>query len=421
MKALILIVISLFLFAGAYADTATGRVGITTAAPNITINNPIANSWYNSSFLINASIGGTTTAATYRYENTTTNGSYTSLTHQGSGIWTKTFNISTVANGNYTIRVNASNEANTTDVKTVFIYIDDTNPVISSFTLTKTSTIYVGDTLASSDFSCSATDNSESFGGSISKVITGISTSTAGTKTATCTVTDSANYTATATVSYTVTSSGGGGSGSSGNEIRSNKTNATNATAKALLEQVPAERTIRLTGFPKPILAIEVDTAQTITNSDIQVSILSSAEPVSGANVFSYAEISSTAPEDAIKSARIIFEVDKSWLAKNNPSPDSIILYRLAGGAWSALSTDRTGETADTYTYTAATPGFSTFAIAAAAIPKQEAITGAATSVPVAAVPLSTNIWVLLLLGGVFVAMIFLARRNKKMAGKRHR
>jgi PGF-pre-PGF domain-containing protein len=409
MKTLILVIISLFLFAGAYADTATGRVGITTAAPAITINTP-ATGWYNSSFTINASIGGTAIAATYRWENSSTSGNYTSLTHQGAGIWTKAFSISSVSNGNYTLRVNASNEANTTDVKTVFIYIDNTNPVISSFTLTKTGTIYVGDSLTSADFSCSATDNSESFGGSVAVVITGLSTTTAGTKTATCTAIDSAGYTDTKTVQYTVTSTvGGGGSISSGDEIRGNKTTIINKSVAAL-EQVPAERTISLTGFPKPVASIGITTAQTISNSDMQVSILSSAEPVPNAKVFAYLDITTNVPEGAITSASILFEVDKSWLAENSLSPDSIILYRLAGGTWSALSTDRTGETADTYAYIAITPGFSTFAIAATITSPAtgNAVTGSAISPP--AIPVSTNTMVLGLMALVMIATIVITR-----------
>jgi hypothetical protein len=214
MKAIILIVISLFLFAGVYADTAGGSV-VVSGTPNITINNPTADSWYRVNFTINASISGAPIATTYRWENSSENGSYTSLTYQGSGIWTKTFSITSVADGNYTLRINSSDAVSHTDNDTVFIYIDDTEPVISSFARIQTGTICMASTLTSSDFSCAATDNGQSFGGSISTVITGLSTSSSGTKTATCTVIDSVGNADTATAQYEVISCGGGGGGSS--------------------------------------------------------------------------------------------------------------------------------------------------------------------------------------------------------------
>jgi hypothetical protein len=212
MKALILVVaiISLFLFAGAYADTATGSV-IVSGTPNITINNLTANSWHNANFTINASISGAPIAAMYRWENSSANGNYTSLTYQGSSIWTKAFSITSVADGNYTFRINSTDAVSHTDNDTVFIYIDDTAPVISSFARIQTGTICMASTLTSSDFNCAATDNGQSFGGSISAAITGLDTSSAGTKTATCTVIDSVGNADTATAQYAVISCGGGG------------------------------------------------------------------------------------------------------------------------------------------------------------------------------------------------------------------
>jgi PGF-pre-PGF domain-containing protein len=421
MKILALIAACLLLFTAAYAsDSVVARVSIATP-PIVSINTPVSTAWYSSSLIVNASIAGTAHAATYQWRNSSANGTYVPMANISNGIWTANFNTSVLADGNYTLLVNASNRFNMTGNKTVDFHIDNTAPVISSFVLTKTDTIYVGSTLTSADFSCSATDNSESFGGSVAVVITGLSTLTSGTKTATCTATDSVGNTDTKTVQYTVTSTvGGGGSSSSGDEIRVNKTNVTNKSVAAL-EQVPAERTISLAGFPKPVASIGITTAQTISNSDIQVSILSSAEPVPNAKVFAYLDITTNVPEGAITSASIIFEVDKSWLAENNFSPDSIILYRLVGGTWSVLSTSRTGETADTYTYIAITPGFSTFAIAAtiASPATGNAVTGSAISPP--AIPLSTNTMVLGLMALVMIATIVITRMRSAKGKSRRR
>ena len=405
MKLLMLIIASLFLFTAVYADTVTGRVSIITESPSITINVPTANGWYSSNFTVNASISGTTIAATYRWENTTANGSYVSLVHQGNRIWTKNLDISSFTEGNYTIRVNASNEVDTTAEETADFHIDNTDPVISSFILTKIGIIYTRSTLTSADFSCSATDNSESIGGSVSVIITGLSTSSAGIKTATCTATDLAGNTDIETVQYTVVSGGGGGAGG----VIINETGQNETTETAILEQLPMKTTLKLTGFSAPILYIELETAQAISKSDITVRIIQSSEKIPKAKAYIYFEIESNIPEDAIKSIRIAFSVDKDWLVQNNLSPDSVVLYRLVGKSWKNLDTNRADETGNVYTYVATTPGFSIFAIAAGAPVRLDAVTGSAISLP--AVPLSMGLWVLVIMAIVFMITVFIARR----------
>jgi PGF-pre-PGF domain-containing protein len=409
MKLLLMLVIAgLFLFTTAYADTATGRVTIITAPPAVIINIPAAGGWYSSNFTVNASIGGTTIAATYRWENTTANGSYIPLVHQGSGIWTKNLDISSFTEGNYTIRVNASNEVNTTDEETTNFHIDNTPPVISSFTLTKTDTIYTGSTLTSADFSCSATDNSKSSGGSVTVIITGISTATAGTKTAICTANDTAGNIATASVVYTVVSAGGGGAGGGTGNVIINETGQNETTETVILEQLPAETTLKLTGFSAPIAYIELETAQAISKSDITVRIIQSSEKIPKAKAYIYFEIDSNIPEDAIKSIRIAFSVDKDWLTENDLSADDVTLYRLVGETWKELDTTRVDESGNRYAYVAKTPGFSTFAIAAKAPVLLNAVTGSAISIPT--IPLSADTFVLGLIVLVLIAAIVIAR-----------
>ena len=420
MKVLTLIAACLLLFTAAYAagDTITGRVSIATP-PVIMINIPILNAWYHSTFTVNASINGTAHAATYQWRNSSANGTYVSMSNISNGIWTANFNTSSLADGNYTMLVNASNRFNMTGNKTVDFHIDNTAPVISSFVLTKTDVIYVGSTLTSADFSCSATDNSESFGGSVTIIITGLNTATAGTKTATCTATDLAGNVATASVVYTVVSIGGSGGGGGGIGGIINRTNQTNETTEAvILEKLPAGQTVHLTNFVAPIVSIDIEAAQTITNSDIQISIIQSAKSAPKAKVFIYFEISSSIPEDAIKSARITFNVDKNWLIQNKLSSDDVVLYELVGTSWKTLDTNRVNETESVYTYAATTSGFSTFAIAAEAPVLLNSITGAAISIP--AIPLSMNTLVLGLMALVLIVTIVIVRMRSDKKKSRH-
>ncbi len=94
---------------------------------------------------------------------------------------------------------------------TIYVLLDKTVPNITSLTLSATS-VNVGTTITGT---CAVTDNLDT---TITGIITGIDTSTAGTKTATCTATDLAGNIATVLVAYTVNavSSGGGGGGGGG-------------------------------------------------------------------------------------------------------------------------------------------------------------------------------------------------------------
>ena len=61
-------------------------------------------------------------------------------------------------------------------------------------------------------------------------------------------------------------------------------------------------------------------------------------------------------------SAKINFDVPKTWVVSNNIDPDSVLLLRYANG-WNELPTTNTGETADAYNYEASSPGLSVFSI----------------------------------------------------------
>ncbi|MEM3890497.1 MAG: hypothetical protein QXY17_03415, partial [Candidatus Micrarchaeia archaeon] len=115
------------------------------------------------------------------------------------------------------IYLNCSDQAGNSNVSNLItIYFDNINPTILSFTLSST-IVYVGDTIT---YNCTASDNSESYEGSVTTVVTGIDTSSAGTKTARCTATDTAGNSIYEERTYTVNQiilppSGGGGGGCS--------------------------------------------------------------------------------------------------------------------------------------------------------------------------------------------------------------
>ncbi len=105
-----------------------------TTNPSVTINSPSSTHYYNASFVINATVTDDVAVNTvqYRYENSTTNGTYTAMSQSGS-YWNATFDVTSVSNGNYTFRINAtdtSNNQNTT-VTVTNIALDTINPQLT--------------------------------------------------------------------------------------------------------------------------------------------------------------------------------------------------------------------------------------------------------------------------------------------------
>jgi len=99
-----------------------------TTQPSTTINSPSA-STYTSNFVINATAtdGVELSTVQYRWESLTQNGSWVNLTNSASNFWTGTFSVSTLSNGDYTFRINAtdaSGNSNTgSSVSTVTISV----------------------------------------------------------------------------------------------------------------------------------------------------------------------------------------------------------------------------------------------------------------------------------------------------------
>ncbi|MEN6514369.1 Ig-like domain-containing protein [Methanoculleus sp.] len=84
-------------------------------------------------------------------------------------------------------------------------------------------------------------------------------------------------------------------------------------------------------------------------------------------DIYEYVEItlSWVNPHD-IESAVIVFTIPADWLEDHGMAPEDVRLMRCVGGVWQSLETEVAGEENGLYRFRATTPGFSTFAIAAA-------------------------------------------------------
>ena len=91
-------------------DVYAALLSLDTTPPNVTINIP-APKWYITNITVNATVNDTGSGVStvrYRWENISDNGIWQDMTYRGDDYWNATFDVSTVADGNYTIRINAT-------------------------------------------------------------------------------------------------------------------------------------------------------------------------------------------------------------------------------------------------------------------------------------------------------------------------
>ena len=190
------------------------------------------------------------------------------------------------------------------------------------------------------------------------------------TSAATLTVTGNSSCGSSSSTS-TSTSSGSSGGASTSTQVKATvvKQAAAN-TVKATFSAISKDKEAVVdvpsdvdTGLTKILFTA----ASSITSAQMTVAKLDS-KPASiaedaGGKVYKYIEISHDIAEPQIAAATIYFDVDKSWLSANNIDIDKVALNRYSGGKWTKLITSKSSETSDKASYSAATPGFSVFAI----------------------------------------------------------
>jgi len=382
-----------------YVDHFSGGAGANdTEAPTISVSIPATGTWYKSSFTITANVTDATgvnslNGTWYRVENQSAGAIYAILNwtqmtnstfNSTSDVYTATFTISSIPDGNYSFRFNASDlsaRVNTT-INVSNIFIDDTPPTLSACSV---SDVARGGTPT---YACTGTnDNSLSFGGSAPTCTCSYDTSSAGLKTTTCYVTDTAgNPSSTCAATYTVTSTSTGATDTGG-------TTTTTTTSTVVTKTLVPGTVAVITGFGKVSIS-EADIEVTDTLTDVSIKIQkydtapSTITPITTGTVFSYMDITTTnLPAAKIKSAKLKFSVSKTWLDSNNANKNTVALNRYSGGKWNKLVTRLVKEDGIDMYYEADTPGFSAFAITAekstaapaAAAPAAEAELAAAT------------------------------------------
>ncbi len=222
-------------------------------------------------------------------------------------------------------------------------------------------------------------------------------------------------------------SSGVFASGAVGAASTTSGTTVTDTTVK-LWDEIGAtqESSFSITKETIPFSFVSFIVNKAIVSPSLRINKLSgrpTTTPDLGGKIYAYVEVVKTRILDGdIVSAKVEFRVPKGWFTNSGVAPESVVLYRFAGGSWNKLPTSVVSQDATEVKFTAASPGFSYFAIGAGAstsAPSTQpaaapATTGSAPSAPAATAAKSSKTVVYIIAAIVLVAIITMMMRRRR-------
>jgi len=148
------------------------------------------------------------------------------------------------------------------------------------------------------------------------------------------------------------------------NSTTFNVTTSASTKSSHELGTISSTSTVTISNGNIPVTRLDLAVSEEETNAKVDLELLSS-KPSSVSqpkkSVYKYIKIDKT-NMDSLSSADIVFKVPKSWISANSVSEDDITLLRYESD-WTELSTKKISADSSSVTYSAASPGFSYFAI----------------------------------------------------------
>lgn len=221
--------------------------------------------------------------------------------------------------------------------------------------------------------------------------------------------TDSQNLTISAPPTTPSSETGGGGNNPVITSTPETPVVETTQTIANIVANIPADVNIPSDVAEQGITAITIITSVNASNVEINLKKIDSVSVgAAGGNIYNYFNITAkNLDPSAISSVSISFDVPKVWIIDNTINKDSIKMKRYSNNAWTELTTQQTRETSDTLYFSAQSPGFSLFAIAAEKVPVHlEAAAAGGEEPESAASTLSSN--KILMIAGLLVCLIIL-------------
>ena len=193
-------------------------------------------------------------------------------------------------------------------------------------------------------------------------------------------------------VDTTPAPSGGGGrtgGGTSAGTVSSISKDGPTSATKFFIVAAGTSANVRVTDSRIPVTLLQIDVANRVADVEISVTKLDK-EPTGSekiadgtGKVYSYIKVNTINLEDKdVTRAIFRFKVDKRWLLDNNYKEEDVVLARFNDGKWNSLSTIVLLREESQITYTAESPGFSTFAILARNADEKAAAAGEKKELP---------------------------------------
>jgi PGF-pre-PGF domain-containing protein len=155
----------------------------------------------------------------------------------------------------------------------------------------------------------------------------------------------------------------------------------------------------------------------TVSNTQITI-VKQSTAPASVSiaapgTTYAYFTITKTNIQDAdIKTVKLKFKVEKSWVTSNNIDIATIALNRYADGQWTKMPTTKLSEDSDYIYFEAETTALSVFAVAGqSVITTTTTLPTTTTTLPAAAAGLPIE-WIVIIILVIVVILVFVFRKT---------
>lgn len=411
------------------------KVGFDSHSPMLVAANvsaPLAYTNYTGNLFLNVSVADNFTGVNTVLFNITnaTSGAQVALavaSNPAGKSYNATFDTTTIANGVYTIIVQANDTLNNLNnsVSLSTIALDNSAPVVT-FTCDSNYQLTQGQTLTCS---CSAVDPDSGLNGTVSYTAHP-STTTVGQFNTTCTIGNmvglGSNYNRTYTI-LTIDNTGSSGSSGGGGSTPSTPATKTSSAWNSLSAGASVTKNDFTTDYGLKQITFSI--SQASTNSKVTVSKYDSVPAEVGVansapnGVYKYLQIH--VDNISVSNADIVIQVDKTWAMSHN-TYQNISMYKFVNGAWQELKTTYRGDDTNNYYFDVNINSFSYFSIAGKSVPGTTTPsttdnTGGSTTTPStpAATGSSTTLWISLGIIVVIIVVIIIIFFSLKKSNKK--
>ncbi len=392
-------------------DNNTG-ITIDNTVPAISISSPSAG-WKRQNITIYANATDATTNVTnstmyFWFGNSTGNFSKTLFTSCGyvssaTGFnCSQSFNTTNLADGNYTLWINASDTLGNVENQSLTLVGVDNSAPTASFSCSPTGDLYADTNVTCT---CLPSDSYSGVNSSLTSYPHYPSTSSIGTFSLTCTFGDNIGNTGSTTTSYRIvyaaTSSSPGTGGSA----------TTTTTSQNAFASITAGTPAVVSGFSSNVGLKQVTINVNNDTSNVQFTVVAYSDKPSDVQVaapgtiFQYFHVDTLNLENVLSNATMEIRVNRSWVSDNSANYSEISLFKFdnSSSSWNDLNAIYSSQDDNYYYYNATVSSFSYFAISEKALAAQNESQQTGTSAIPSNFAGSTWFWIIVSVVGLII------------------